>query len=143
MAWWQWIVIGALLLGSELVVDAEFYLVLLGVAAVAVGLVGLTPIPLSLTGQVVLFAALSVAVLFGARGRVYAWLRPPLPDRDEGVVGEIAIAEEGIAAGARGHVQLRGATWTARNASDTALSASGRARVMSVSGLTLEIRPED
>lgn len=34
MPWWGWIVIGALLLGAELmVIEAEFFLVFIGVAA--------------------------------------------------------------------------------------------------------------
>ncbi len=143
MEWWQWIAIGALLLGAETLVDAEFYLVLLGVAAVVVGLVGLTAIPLPFAGQLLLFAALSVFALFGFRGRVYAKLRPGPSDRDEGVIGEIALAEEAIEAGSRGRVSLRGTTWTAENAGDTPLRPQGRARVMSVSGLTLSVWPED
>ena len=34
MPWWGWMIVGALLLGSELmIVDAGFYLVLIGIAA--------------------------------------------------------------------------------------------------------------
>ena len=32
MIWWQWIVLGVLLLGAEMLFDAEFFLVFLGVA---------------------------------------------------------------------------------------------------------------
>ena len=92
---------------------------------------------------VLLFAALSVFALFGFRGRVYAKLRPGPSDRDEGVIGEIALAEEAIEPGSRGRVSLRGTTWTAENAGDTPLRPQGRARVMSVSGLTLSVWPED
>ena len=35
MTWWSWMVLGALLLGAELIaIDAQFYLIFLGVAAV-------------------------------------------------------------------------------------------------------------
>jgi hypothetical protein len=37
MPFWGWIVAGALLLGAETVVDAQFYLVFLGSAAVLTG----------------------------------------------------------------------------------------------------------
>ena len=43
MIWWQWFVLGALLLGAEIAIDAEFYLVFLGISAIVVGLIGLTP----------------------------------------------------------------------------------------------------
>ena len=40
MPWWGWIIFGALLLGSELlIVDAGFYLVFIGIAAAITGLV--------------------------------------------------------------------------------------------------------
>ena len=45
MPWWGWLVVGALLLGVEMfVIDAQFYLVFLGVAAALVGLLGLAGI---------------------------------------------------------------------------------------------------
>lgn len=41
MAWWTWCIVGMLLFGLELfAIDAQFYLVFAGVAAVVVGLVG-------------------------------------------------------------------------------------------------------
>ena len=41
MPWWGWVVVGAALLGAEIVVPTDFYLVFLGLSALAVGLVGL------------------------------------------------------------------------------------------------------
>ena len=38
MPFWGWIVVGAALLGAETVVNAQFYLVFLGGAALATGL---------------------------------------------------------------------------------------------------------
>ena len=40
MSWWGWIIAGAILLGAELAyVNAQFYLVFIGSAAIVVGLV--------------------------------------------------------------------------------------------------------
>ena len=39
MPWWGWLVIGAMLLGAEIIVTTDFYLAVLGVAALSVGLV--------------------------------------------------------------------------------------------------------
>jgi membrane protein implicated in regulation of membrane protease activity len=143
MEWWQWMALGALLLGGELLVDAEFYLVFLGVAAVLVGLVGLTLFDLPLTGELLLFAFFSLSALVLFRRRVYSKLRPTLPDRSEGVVGELVVAKRAIESGGRGRVALRGATWAAVNAGDATLEKRGFARVMSVEGLTLTVWPED
>ena len=42
MQWWAWIAIGAILLGSELtLVNAQFYLVFLGISALIVGVLQL------------------------------------------------------------------------------------------------------
>jgi membrane protein implicated in regulation of membrane protease activity len=42
MQWWAWIAVGAILLGSELgFVDAQFYLVFVGAAALLVGVLDL------------------------------------------------------------------------------------------------------
>jgi membrane protein implicated in regulation of membrane protease activity len=45
MPWWGWLILGVGLLGVEMfVVDAQFYLVFIGVAAALVGLLGLAGI---------------------------------------------------------------------------------------------------
>ena len=47
MAWWGWCILGVVLLGVELLaVDAQFYLVFAGLAAIVVGLLGLVGIEL-------------------------------------------------------------------------------------------------
>ena len=61
MMWWGWMVLGALLLGVELfAVDAQFYLVFLGVSAALVGLAALMGIELPEWGQWALFATLAL-----------------------------------------------------------------------------------
>jgi membrane protein implicated in regulation of membrane protease activity len=42
MAWWGWLIIGIFLMGAELLgVDAAFYLIFVGSAAISVGLLGM------------------------------------------------------------------------------------------------------
>ena len=67
MGWWGWIVAGALLLAAELMIPTDFFLVFLGVAALAVGLVGLAGIDLPTWGQWLLFAAIALVLLVGVR----------------------------------------------------------------------------
>ena len=62
MTWWSWMVLGALLLGAELfAIDAQFYLVFLGVSAVLVGLTSLFGIVMPEWAQWMAFAALSTS----------------------------------------------------------------------------------
>jgi membrane protein implicated in regulation of membrane protease activity len=69
MAWWIWIVLGAILLGAEVVIAADFWLVFFGASAFILGLVGAFGITLPLPVQWLLFAAVAVlgVWLFGGR----------------------------------------------------------------------------
>lgn len=142
MPWWGWVVIGAVLLGAELfVIPTDFFLVFLGISAFAVGLIGFLGIELPDWAQWATFATVAVLSFVSLRG----WLRtrwPKASRADDTLVGEIAVAREALAAGASGRIELRGATWSARNAGDVALAPGDRARVERVEGLTLHVRRE-
>ncbi len=142
MLWWQWIVLGALLLGAELFVDAEFYLVFIGISAIAVGLAGLTPIEFPIWAQWLLFPTLAVLSLMAFRQRLHAKLRSAGPDLNEGVVGETGIAEGAIPPGEFGQVQLRGISWSAKNIDTEPVPAQSRVRVARSTGLTVEVELE-
>ncbi|MDH3519541.1 MAG: hypothetical protein OEM49_03715 [Myxococcales bacterium] len=71
MPWWGWISVAALLLTAELAcVDAEFYLVFLGVAALIVGLAGIAGAESPGWLQWLAFAALSVASMLALATRI-------------------------------------------------------------------------
>ena len=143
MVWWQWMVLGLGLLGAELMVDAQFYLVFLGVSAVAVGLVDVFWDESPVWFEWLLFSAFSIVTLLAFRGKLFQMLRGDSPDRGDGVLGESGTIEAPIEPGATGRMELRGTTWTARNAGESVLPRGSRARVESVSGLTVNVVPED
>jgi len=140
---WQWIVLGAFLLSAEMFVDAEFYLVFLGVSAVVVGLIGFVPIEVPFWGQWLLFSVLVIASVRLFRRRFYGRYRGEIPDRIEGAEGEVAVASAAIAPGAVGQVTLRGATWSAKNVGERAIAAGSRVIVSKSAGLTLSVRAEN
>lgn len=142
MIWWQWCVLGALLLGAEIAVDAEFYLVFLGISALVVGLIGTTPIALPMWGQWLAFSLIAVSALVLFRSRVYNKIRGETPDLEEGVAGETAVVDEPIAPGAMGCATLRGTAWQARNVGSEPLAAGSRAIVEETNGLILSVRAE-
>ena len=142
MAWWQWIVLGAVLFIGEMIIDPAFYLFFFGLSAITLGLVGLSPVSIPIWGQWLLFSAIAIAFLAFFRMRLYSIPGRSTPDLSEGVVGEFAVAKEAIAPGHLGRVELRGATWTAKNTGDEPLRPGKRARVESMSGLTVIVRPE-
>jgi membrane protein implicated in regulation of membrane protease activity len=143
MPWWGWIVVGALLLGAEILVPTDFWLVFIGLAAIAVGLVA-TLAPLPAAAQWALFGLLAaVSVLFFrrfVRGRFPS--RAPDGRADDTLVGEAGRALEALAPGALGRVELRGSTWSARNGDAAAIEPGARVRVERVEGLTLHVRRE-
>lgn len=142
MPWWGWIVVGAVLLGSETIVPSDFYLVFLGTAALAVGLFGLAGLEAPVWGQWLLFAALSVISLVWFRNRVRPRFQTHEGDVGDALVGEIAYLRETVSPGAIGRAELRGATWTARNVDEVPLERGSRARVERVEGLVIHLRRE-
>jgi membrane protein implicated in regulation of membrane protease activity len=138
--WWGWIVVGAMLLSSELFVPTDFFLVFLGIAALLVGGVGLSGLALPIWAQWLLYAALSLVLLVTVRGRLKKRLPPADSRADDTLVGEIALIHERLEAGATGSAELRGSRWTARNDDASALEPGTRARVERVEGLVLHLR---
>lgn len=143
MVWWQWIVLGVVLLGAEMMVDAEFYMIFLGVSALTVGLVDLFWADSPMWAEWFLFSMIAVVSLLLFRGRFYTKIRGKIPDRAEGMIGEIGIVEGDIEAGGTGRIELRGTTWTAHNVGERVLPQNARARVNAVSGLTVDVRSAD
>lgn len=144
MPWWGWIAAGMMLLTAELfLVDFDFYFVFLGVAALLVGSLELAGLALPIYLQWTLFAVLAVVSLVFFRRKVYDLLRGGAGGEiPEGVSGDSAVAREAIAPGARGRVDLRGASWSARNCGSVTIEAGARCRVERADGLTLEVRAE-
>jgi membrane protein implicated in regulation of membrane protease activity len=60
----------------------------------------------------------------------------------DSLVGETAIALQGIEMHGFGKAELRGSSWNARNAGESSITAQQRCRVEKVDGLTLWVRGE-
>jgi len=142
MTWWGWIIAGAILFGAELsFVNAQFYLVFIGAAAILVGAVTALA-PLAQWAQWALFAALALLSMPAFRSRLYRRFRRDLPAVATGPVGGTLVLPVALAPGATCQAEHGGAYWTVRNAGDDALPAGARVRVTRVHGLTLDVRPE-
>jgi len=137
MSWWGWLVIGAILLISEMIVSTDFYLVFFAAAAVILGLLGLSGVSIPVSAQWLLFASLSIGTLVLFRVRLRRKIKTREHDVDK-LEEEIAVATEPIAAGATGQAELRG--WSARNTGEMNIHVGDRCRVERVDGLVLSIR---
>jgi inner membrane protein len=141
MQWWTWFVLGTLLLAIELfAIDAQFFLIFIGAAAIVVGLVGMLGIDLPVWLQWLLFAALAVAAVVTMRKQIYARLRNRPDGKVETDVHQLVRLPEELEPGKSTRVEYRGASWTALNVGKHAIPAGEEGRIESVDGLTLRIR---
>ncbi len=143
MTWWTWMVLGALLLGAELIaIDAQFYLIFLGVAAVLVGLTSLFGIVMPEWAQWMMFAVLSLISFFTFRKALYQKIHGGVVGFKESLAGNTVNVTSELAAGDEARIEFRGTKWTVRNVGSGAISAGSRARVVKADGLTLHVEAE-
>ncbi len=140
MQWWAWIAVGAVLLGSELAfVDAQFYLVFVGSAALLVGFLNLAGIVPPDWAQWALFAVLAGGSMVAFRRRIYERMRRNLPHLRGGPAGELVVLTEPLKPGDTCRIEFRGSSWNAINGGQAAIAAGARARIERVDGLTLVV----
>jgi membrane protein implicated in regulation of membrane protease activity len=143
MSWWGWIVGGAILLGAELAfVNAQFYLVFIGSAAILVGLTTTAIYPLAPWAQWAIFAVLALVLMATFRSRVYRRFRGHPSTVQAGPANGVVTLPVCLAPGESCRAEHGGTSWTVRNDSDTPIPSGGRARIASVQSLTLLVRPE-
>jgi membrane protein implicated in regulation of membrane protease activity len=143
MSWWSWMIGGAILLGAELgFVNAQFYLVFIGGAALLVGLASVAAPTLPASVQWALFAILAVFSMLSFRNRLYQRLRGHLPAMKSGPTGGVLTLPEALDPGQSCQVEHGGTHWTVRNSGDIPIPSGARARIASVQGLTLLVRPD-
>ncbi len=142
MEWWSWCILGVALLGIELLaVDAQFYLVFAGLAAIIVGLLGLVGIDLPVWAQWLSFAAIALATMFTVRKQIYALLmsKPTLGKINTDVDQHIVVTQE-LPPGESCRIEYRGSGWTAINVGERPIVPGQHARIDSIDGLTLHVR---
>ncbi len=143
MIWWGWMILGVVLLSAELfAVDAQFYLVFLGVSAALVGLAATLGIALPEWGQWLTFASLSLFFFFTFRRTLYTKIRGGGEDYPETIAGESISLDNDLAPGSEARTQYRGSGWTVRNVDTKTISGGGRAKVVKVEGITLHVVAE-
>lgn len=143
MTWWSWMILGAVLLGAELfAIDAQFYLVFLGVSAALVGFLGLFGIAMPEWAQWMAFAALSLISFFTFRKSLYEKIRGGAVGFHETLAGNSVNVKSDLAPGAETRLDYRGTKWTVRNVGSAPIVAGARATVVEVDGLTLRIEAE-
>ena len=141
MAWWSWCILGFVLLGLELfAIDAQFYLVFAGVAAIVVGLLGLVGIALPEWAQWIAFAVLSLVAMFTIRRQIYEKLLSKPGGKVSTDIHQHVVIGQALEPGKSCRIEYRGSGWTAINVGKEPIAAGGDARIESIDGLTLHVR---
>ncbi len=141
MPWLGWIVLGALLLCAELlIVDAGFYLVFIGGAAMITGVAVLAGAGLVPWAQWLLFACVAGFSMIFFRRKVYSKLRGGEgAGYETGPAGEVITLDETLAPGQTGRQSFRGTEWSVVNDGAVELKQGEAARITAVAGLTLKL----
>ncbi len=140
MLWWGWIVLGVVILGAEMfVIDAQFYLVFIGLSAVLVGVADLAGLALPEWAQWTIFAVLSLISMFTFRKSLYLRIRGTVPGFRASMKGDMILVADELAPGAESRADHRGTKWTIRNVGAGSIPAGRRARVVKTEGLTLHV----
>lgn len=139
MSWWIWVLIGVVLLATELAATTmhiAFFAVGAFVVAILVGL----GVDIPLWGQLVIFTAVSLLAFFFLRPWAVSKLKLNVSKPVDSLVGEQAVALDEIGPASLGKAEMRGSTWSARNIGETSLARGQRCVVAAVDGLVLHVR---
>lgn len=138
---WLWLIGGIVLLIAE-VIAPGFFLIFIGAAGIATGLLSLA-LGLPLTLQLALFAALTfLAVRVGGR-RFYAsrydyTADPLLNDRVGRLLGRVVVVVQPVDSNG-GRVRVGDSEWSARGGP---AAVGERVRIVDVEGNCLKVEPE-
>jgi membrane protein implicated in regulation of membrane protease activity len=142
---WNWMVLGIILLGLEIVLPGVFML-WIGIAALIVGAVSLLPWQAAFWGwqiQVLVFLVLSLLSAYAGKklmgARTQASDQPLLNRRSEQMIGRTATLVEPIRNG-HGRIQLGDTFW---RVSGPDLPAGARVRVVAATESDLELVVEE
>jgi membrane protein implicated in regulation of membrane protease activity len=138
---WLWLIGGVVLLIAE-VIAPGFFLMFIGGAAIATGLISAI-VPLGLPLELALFAILAVASARIGGRRAYARRYdyspdPYLNDRAGRLLGKVVVVVEPVDSHG-GRVRVGDSHWSARGGP---AAAGERVRIVDVEGNCLKVEPE-
>ncbi len=139
MEWWLWIFFGLALLALELFLPTGFFVFLIGIGAVATGLV----VFIGLGGPAwlhwILFVLFSSALLMYVRSYMMGRTDSGEKDADRGPQGQTVTLTTDVEPRGVGSGELRGASWSLRNDGAESLKVGQRCVVTRVEGIMLVV----
>jgi membrane protein implicated in regulation of membrane protease activity len=138
---WLWLIGGVVLLIAEIIAPG-FFLMFIGAAAIATGLLTLL-LPVGIALQLALFAILALAIVRVGGRRAYAMryeysTDPLLNDRVGRLLGRVVVVVESVDANG-GRVRVGDGEWSARGGP---AAPGDRVRIVDVDGNCLKVEAE-
>jgi len=138
---WMWLIGGVLLLIAELIAPG-YFLMFIGAAAVATGILTLA-LPLAVAVQFGIFAVLAILIARVGGRRAYAsrydhTSHPMLNDPTARLLGRVVVVTEAVD-GDGGRVRVGDGEWSARGAP---AAVGDRVRIVDVDGNCLKVELE-
>jgi membrane protein implicated in regulation of membrane protease activity len=141
MPWWGWMIFGLFLLGSELmVVDAAFYLVFIGIAALLTGVIALTGFMPEPWVQWLVFSFIALVSMVLFRRRIHAKFRGTVPEYKDGLAGQKVRIEHVLEPGQSCRQSFQGTDWTIVNRGSRRIEAQSEVEIDSTDGLTIIVK---
>jgi membrane protein implicated in regulation of membrane protease activity len=141
MEWWIWLLVGLLLLLTEVLTPGGFYFLFFGIGALVTGVLAGFDMAGPVWSQWLLFSTISVVSLVLLRPHLIKLMESSDPAHQvDSLVGETCVAVEDIPVNGFGKAEMRGTAWNARNVAGHALARGERCKVERVEGLLLWIR---
>lgn len=138
---WLWLIGGVVLLIAELIAPG-FFLMFIGAAGIATGLLSLL-LPIGLALQLALFAILAVAIVRIGGRRAYSFKYehssdPFLNNRVARLLGQVVVVVEPVDANG-GRVRVGDSVWPARGGP---AAVGERVRIVDIDGNCLKVEAE-
>lgn len=138
---WLWLIGGVVLLIAELIAPG-FFLIFIGAAGIATGLLSLL-LPIGLALQLALFAILAVAIVRIGGRRAYSFkyahsTDPFLNNRVARLLGQVVVVVEPVDANG-GQVRVGDSVWSARGGP---AAVGERVRIVDIDGNCLKVEAE-
>src|SRR3989442_5131917 len=129
MTWWEWTILGLILLVVEVMTPGGFFVMFFGAAGLLVGLLVALEVLRPLWLQWFMFSTMAVVSLLLFRGPLLRRVKDSAAPAVDQLVGETAMLLDDVPPGGLGKAELRGTAWTVRSAGEPGLGKGHRVRV--------------
>ena len=139
MQWWFWFIIGLGLLVLEVVMPTGFFLLMFGVAAIAVGILVSVGLAGGWEAQGIVFSVLAVLFAIILAKRMKGTTASNNMEPTGAVGAKIRVVADTVV-GAVGQGELWGSPWRVKNVGVDTILAGEECLVIGVEGVTLQVK---